>query len=176
MISEEILIPKSRVAVLIGVGGKVKRAIEKFGKVKLIFDENLITITAAEAVNLWTAKKVVEAIGRGCNPEAAKLLFREEYDFYLINLSEFGSTEKNMRRIRGRVIGENGTTRKKIQEYTNTNIAIQGKTIAIVGRIEDVQLARQAIEMILEGAKQTTAYYFIEKQKESKHAVEQTKD
>jgi len=175
MLKEEVLIPKSRVAVLIGTGGKVKKDIERKGKVKISFDENTVMLTSEDAFNIWTTKKIVEAIGRGFNPEVAKLLFRDEYDYCMLDISDFARTDKRIRVVRGRVIGEKGTTKKKLQEYTNTSISVFGKTIGIIGKTEDVQLARQALEMIIEGAKQTTAYFFLEKQKQEDHSVQQQK-
>jgi len=163
---EEILIPKERVAILIGSKGETKKQIEKKGKLKLkIFKDGLVKIKAKDALQLWIGRQVVEAVGRGFNPKIAQKIFKEENSFELISLRDFGKSKKKLERLRGRVIGTNGKTKRIIEKYTNTHISIYGKTIGIIGPTEGVQLARQAIEMILSGAKQGTAYRFLEQRK-----------
>lgn len=169
LFEEEILIPKERVAVLIGQKGEVKRKIERLGNVKLRIKatEGIVKISSNDALSLWTAKKVIEAIGRGFNPEIAQKIFKEGNSFELINLRDYvGNSKKRLERLRGRIIGTRGKTRRLLEKYTETKIAIYGKTVCIIGPSDKVQLARHAIELILSGAKQGTAYHFLEKQKE----------
>ena len=52
-----------------------------------------------------------------------------------------------------------------LERLTKTNLSIYGKTIAIIGQVEHVNLARQAIERLLQGSQHGTVYSFIEKQK-----------
>ena len=166
---EELLIPKERVAVLIGPKGHAKKQIEKAGDVKLQIDakEGSVKIFAKDAVNLWLGRQVVEAIGRGFNPEIAQKIFKEENNFELISLSDYGAkSKKDLERLKGRLIGTKGKTKRVIQHHTKTHISIYGKTVGIIGPAEGVQNARRAIEIILSGARQGTAYHFLEIQKE----------
>lgn len=162
----EILIPKSRIAVLIGEKGRDRKLIEKLGKVKLWIDskEGLVEIKG-EAVDIWLAIKVVEAIGRGFSPRDAIILFKEGYAFEKINLK--AKTKKRQSTMKSRVIGTGGKIKELIQQKTNTLIAIQGKTICILGKSEDVMLARQTIERIVEGSKQGSALKYLQDKKKS---------
>lgn len=163
---DEILIPKLRVAVLIGKGGATRKAIAKKGHVKVfVSKDGVVKLIAWDAFELLIAKNVVEAIGRGFNPEVAQKLFKEDNCYELLSLQNFGGkNKKTVQRLKGLVIGKQGTTKHIIQKYTNTDISVHGKTIGIIGPVEGVQFARHAIEMILTGAKHATAYRFLERQ------------
>jgi ribosomal RNA assembly protein len=67
--------------------------------------------------------------------------------------------------LKGRVIGTNGKTKKLIENFTETKLAIYGKTICIIGRWDRVVIAKKSIEMLLSGRLHTTVYRFLEKQR-----------
>jgi len=163
---EEILIPQERLAVLIGQKGKTKKQIEKAGKIKLQINtkEGLVKIRSKDPFGLLLGRQVVEAIGRGFNPEIAQKIFKEGICFELINLRDYTKSKKGLERLRGRIIGTKGKTKRIIQRYTGTEISIFGKTIGIIGPVEGVQIARRAIEMLLSGCRHGTAYRFLERE------------
>ena len=159
-----ILIPKERVSVLVGSEGSTKKTLEKKGKIKLDIDsqEGSVKIVAKDAFDLWVGRQVVNAIGRGFSAEIAQKLFIEGNTFELIHLSDYASkSKKDLQRLRGRVIGEDGRSKRIIQRYTGTDIVIYGKTVGIIGLIEQVDLARHAVEMLLKGSKHGTVFRFI---------------
>lgn len=159
---EVILIPKTRVAVLIGTKGSVKRALEKSAKVKLKISANgSVFIKGKDALEVMTAKSIVEAIGRGFNPVIAKTLLNEDFSFVLMHIEDYVGKRKDLDRIRGVLIGAEGRARRILEEATGTNISIQGKTVAIIGPAEGVSKARQAVEMFLTGARHATVYKFL---------------
>jgi len=162
---DEILIPKARVAVLIGTKGAVKKKIEHTGHCRLkINKEGLVRITARDAFKLMIAKNVVEAIGRGFNPLIAQNLFKEDNGYELLNLYDYGAKKKSdMERMRGVVIGLEGSCRKVIEQITHVHMSVYGKTVALIGPHETLQKARQAVEMLLTGARHATVYRFLEK-------------
>jgi len=171
LFEEELLIPKERVAVLIGPKGKTKKQIEKIGNVKLQIDakEGLVRMQAKDALTLWLGRQVVEAIGRGFNPEIAQKIFKEENSFELINLQDYGGkSKKSLERLRGRLIGTKGKTKRVIRHYTGADISVHGKTVGIIGPAEGVQVAHRAIEMLLSGARHGTVYHFLETQTKQK--------
>lgn len=159
---DEILIPKERIAVLIGANGSTKKSIEKQARVQLkITPDGAVTICGDSALAVMVAKNIVEAIGRGFNPEIAKLLLKEDYAFELINIENYIGKNKKLERIRGVLIGKDGKARKIMEEATKTHISIYGKTVAMIGLAEGVVKARQAVEMFLTGAKHSTVYKFL---------------
>lgn len=161
----ELKIPKQRIAVLIGKKGEVKKDIEEATKVKIKVDskEGDVFLEGEDGLSLYSAKEVVRAIGRGFNPEVAKLLLKPDYVFEQINLPDYAKTKNAMKRLKGRVIGSEGKSRKNIESLTNCSVIIFGKTISIIGSSEQVPIARHAIEMLLRGSPHSTVYRWLEK-------------
>ena len=164
----ELKIPKERIAVLIGREGKTKGEIEKSTKTTLDIDskEGDIIIIGEDGLGIYTAKEVITAIGRGFNPEIALLLLKVDYSFELINLADVvGKSKQGQLRIKGRIIGTQGKTRAHLEELTETYISVFGKTVAIIGTTESVQMAHNAIEMIIEGSTHSSVYKWLERKR-----------
>ena len=166
-------IPKERVGVLIGPEGRTKKSIEEKLSVELQIDSDAgdVTIMMAEKATdpstLFKAKDVITALGRGFSPEHAFRLIRdEEAVLDVIDLrSVFGKSEADIKRVKGRIIGMNGKTRRIIEELTDTNVAVFGHTVAIIGTIEQVEAAREAIEMLVKGSMHGTVYRFLHRKR-----------
>lgn len=176
--SYELKIPLARVAVLIGKGGNVKKDIEDATVTKLQIDsaEGDVFITGEDALGLYTAREVVTAIGRGFNPELAKLLLRQDYASEQIDIEDYAKTKKHEIRVRGRVIGAEGKARKVIEELTECHISVYGKTITIIGELEGVTMCKRAIEKLLSGSQHSGVYRWLEKQRKEikrKRAISQ---
>jgi ribosomal RNA assembly protein len=162
-----MLIPKERVAVLIGKKGSDRRELEKLGGVKLWIDTNTneVTVNGSSADKIYFAKRVVELVGRGFSPKSAIKLFDDKYSSDIINITDFGGKERKHReRIIGRLIGSKGKTKAIIEKETNTEIVVYGKTVSVLGRLEDIENARLAIESILRGSKEGTAFKFLKQE------------
>jgi len=155
-------IPKDRVAVLIGKNGSVRKEIENRTDCEIIIDEGSVEIRG-EGMGAWIAKDMVQAIARGFNPELALKLTNDEFTFELIRLEEFAGTEKDMKRKKGRVIGEKGKAQRVIENLTDTHITVYGKTVAIIGPYGGVHLAKDAIVRLLNGSRHSSVYRFLEK-------------
>ncbi len=165
MDTQELKIPLERIAILIGKNGETKKKLEKKKHVELEIhsEEGDVLIHGEDSVAVFDTAIVVKAIARGFNPELAELLYDEEYTLELITISDFsGKSQKKLLRLRGRVIGQEGKARKMIESITDTYISVYGKTIGIIGKVEDVAVSRQALEMLLEGAPHGNVYKWLE--------------
>ncbi|HMK93829.1 MAG TPA: KH domain-containing protein [Candidatus Limnocylindrales bacterium] len=167
-----VRIPKERVAVLIGPEGKVKQHIEQKLNVKLeVESEGDVTITLSETAPdpslLLKAKDVVTAIGRGFSPDVTFRLIRNEDDIFdMIDLRQiFGRSESDIKRVKGRIIGADGKTRKLIEELTEANMAVYGHTVGFIGSFEQVDAARNAAQMIIEGCQHHTVYKYLQRKR-----------
>lgn len=163
--SYELRVPKNRVAVIIGKEGSIKKEIEEATKTKLNIDskEGDVFISGEEALGLYTAREIVNAIGRGFNPDIARLLLKPDYIFEVVDLSEFtGKSKDAMVRLKGRVIGKEGKSRKLIEELTECNISVFGKTISIIGLPERAANVRRAVESLLRGSTHANVYKWLE--------------
>ncbi len=167
-----VRIPKERVAILIGEEGKVKQYIEDKLNVKLEVDnEGSITIklneNAQDPSMLLKAKDVVTAIGRGFSPDVTSRLIRNEEEIFdMVDLRViFGRSESDIKRIKGRIIGANGKTRKLIEELTEANVVVYGHTVGIIGTFEQVDAAHNAVQMIIEGCQHQTVYRYLQRKR-----------
>lgn len=159
-----VKIPDERIGVLIGADGSTKRWIEERSGATLRIDSasGSVTIDSPDSLNAMRASDVVKAIGRGFSPEHALRLFDDEtLVFDLIDLSDM--TQKDLKRVKGRIIGKNGRTRGLIEGLLDVKISVYGKTVGIIGDVAHVQVARKAIGMLLEGAPHGTVYTYLEK-------------
>jgi ribosomal RNA assembly protein len=168
-----VKIPRERVGVVIGPEGKIKKSIEEKLSVELQVDSEAgdVTVTMAEKAEdpstLFRAKDVVTALGRGFSPEHAFRLIRdEEAVLDIIDLrTVFGKSEAELKRVKGRIIGMNGKTRRIIEELTDASVAVYGHTVAMIGTVEQVQVAREAVEMLVKGSLHGTVYRFLHRKR-----------
>jgi len=168
-----VRIPRGRIGVLIGTNGTVRELIEKKLSVNLEIDSQSgdVTIALNEDVNdlslLFKAKDVVTAIGRGFSPENVfKLIENEEYILETIDLREiFGRSESDISRIKGRIIGREGKTRRIIEEMTEAVVSVYGHTVSMIGGIEQVDIAREAVRMLMKGSQHKTVYRFLQRKR-----------
>ena len=72
-----------------------------------------------------------------------------------------------MARYKGRIIGANGKTRELITELADVDMAVYGKTVSLIGEMENILVAKEAIEMILNGSRHKSVYSFLEHKKET---------
>jgi ribosomal RNA assembly protein len=105
----------------------------------------------------------VKAIGRGFSPERAFKLLEKDKMLYLIDLGRFADTKNSEQRLKGRVIGRDGEARRHVEKETETDISVYGTTVGIIGKGRNVDVAREAIRMLLKGSSHSTAYNYLEK-------------
>ena len=78
-------------------------------------------------------------MGRGFSPENSLRLLRGENSLHVIDLREFGGKSPDqIERIKGRIIGENGTARLNIENLTGATISVYGRTVGIIGRTKSI--------------------------------------
>lgn len=153
MIQEMIKIPEARIGLVIGEGGKVKKELQKsFGAKLTINKDGTIEISSEEGLNVYKLKKAVEGISRGLSLDIVLSLCDDSYTLEVINLTDVIGKNKNaINRYKSRLIGTGGKIKKIIEKKTDTDIALHGHKIAILGKYEDVENAKSAIELILQG-------------------------
>jgi len=168
-----VKVPKDRIGALIGPDGRVKEIIEKKLSVELGIDSESgdITITlnpdAEDPSILFRAKEVVTAVGRGFSPERAfRLLRDEDAVLQVIDLREsVGRSVSDIQRLKGRIIGKEGKTRRIIEELTEVDVSVHGHTVSVIGGLDQVEIAREAVLMILRGSQHATVYRFLHRKR-----------
>lgn len=160
-----IRIPGDRIGVLIGADGKTRRRIESTFGVKIIVEsesggvEIRVNPDQPDVSVMFTVKNIVKAIGRGFSPNKAMTLQNETNDILVIDLEEYVGNSKNAQnRVRGRIIGKEGKSRQLLEELTECLISVYGGTVALIGPYEMLQVAKDAIEMLLNGSYHKTVW------------------
>lgn len=164
----ELKIPKERIAVLIGKDGQIKKDIEENTKTTITIDskEGDVFVAGDDALGLYTAREVIRAISRGFNPDIALQLLKQDYVLEIIPLVEFsGKSKDGLLRLKGRVIGKQGKARRVIEDLTECNLCVYGKTISIIGLADKVMITKQAIINLLKGSTHANIYKFLEKKR-----------
>lgn len=169
-------IPLERVGALIGKDGSTKSKIEQAFKTHLTIQsetgivEILPSNISDDPTTILRARDVVVAIARGFSPQRALKLLDDDIVLDIIDLREtFGRNERDIERLKGRVIGREGKIRRLIEEMTNAQVSVYGHTISMLGDYETVTAARAAIEQLLKGKQHSTVYKLLRKiKRESK--------
>jgi len=169
-----VKVPDDRIGVLIGRGGETMREIEDRAEVRLDIDSESGKVTIEKVGDPVLGLKgpdIVKAIGRGFSPEVAlRLLDEDMMMFDLVDIDAASRNQNDLRRLKGRLIGEGGRTRELMEELSGAHVAIYGSTLGIIGGPRQVETVREAAEMLLEGAPHGTVYSFLEdKRDELKH-------
>jgi len=163
-----VKIPLDRVGALIGPGGKTKARIERSLGVGLEIesDSGDVTITLSpdqdDVSVLFPAANIVRAVGRGFSPPKAMRLSEEDWDLSVLDLEEYvGTSRSSQERVKGRIIGRAGRSREIIEELTETNISVYGGTVAIIGHVEALPAANEAVEMLIRGCFHKTVWNYL---------------
>ena len=80
-------------------------------------------------------------------------------------MDEFSRNKNDLVRIKSRLIGTEGRARKTIEDLAKVDVSVYGKTVCIIGKTDDVILARHGIVNLLAGSKHGNVYSYLEKKK-----------
>ena len=164
-------VPLDRIGVLIGHDGRVKEEIMRRTRTRLTIDSTTGTVIIepaspnTTALELMKARDIVRAIAYGFSPERAFRLLDEDQILVVIDLKQYvGDKPNHLQRILGRIIGEGGKARRILEEMTGTYISIYNTYVAIIGDYESANIAKNAIELLIEGRRHGTVYRYIERE------------
>lgn len=163
-------IPMDRVAILIGHNGETKKEIEDRSGLRLDIDSKLGEVViddheVDDPLIVIKIENIVKAIARGFSPQNAYRLFEDEADFFIFDLYDYvGKKPSHIRRLKSRIIGREGKTKRVLEELTDSKISIYGHTISIISDMMKMNILKKSIDMLLTGSKHATVYRFVESQ------------
>lgn len=136
--------------------------------IKVSIDESLGSVTieprseSTPIENLFKAKNYIEAVGLGFDPEHAERLLEDDQILLIIDLKDqLRLPENHLRRIKARIIGENGRVKKNLEEMSGCYISVYEDTVAIIGDYESANAVKEAIELIIQGREHSTVYRYL---------------
>lgn len=172
-----VRIPQERVGAIIGPDGHTKRLIEQRAGVAITIDsrDNEVQIDDAQPkdpLGPLKAEDVVKAIARGFSPDHAFKLFSEDMYLEVFDMHDYaGKDRESIRRLASRVIGSEGKTRRIIEDLSGCLMSVYGHTVALIGEIDSMDIAKTAVDMLLSGSEHAAVYRFLEsKRREMKRA------
>lgn len=163
-------IPMERIAVLIGKKGETKKDLEEKSGFKIKIDSKLGEIEIddrdiEDPLMIIKIENIIKAIGRGFSPEKAMKLMDDNADFFTFNLYDYvGKKEAHVRRVKSRVIGREGKTKRVLEELTDAKISVYGHTVSIISDIIRMNILKKSVDMLLTGSTHATIYRFVETQ------------
>ncbi len=139
---------------------KNRKRLEQELNVKITNKKNEISLEG-DPNNEYLAEKVIEALDYGIPYSEALKIKKEDKSFEIINIKEY-TNQKNLVRVRGRIIGQNGKVLKTLSTLTDSSIELKENFIAIVTDTENMERLTRAIIAILKGAKHGAVYKELE--------------
>ncbi|MDD1772886.1 MAG: KH domain-containing protein [Methanomassiliicoccales archaeon] len=173
-----VKIPKERVGAIIGQGGETKRFLESRTGLRINIDaeEGEVSFDETKTEDPLMPLKImdiVKAIGRGFAPQKAFRLLDDDEYLELIEIDDYvGKSNNALIRVRSRVIGAGGKTRRIIEDLVGVNISVYGDTVGIIGNSVQMPVARKAVDMLLSGSEHATVYKFLERKRAELHIAE----
>lgn len=174
-VQEIIKVPKDRLGVIIGKDGETKRHLERLTDVKLDINSKKGEVTVTRYIGRGSEKSikasdVVKAMALGFSPRKAFKLLEPKVYIEIIDLRDYvGKSNKEIRRVKSRIIGKQGKARENIQRLTDTKVSVKDKKVAVIGDIKGVNSAKMGIEKIIEGTPHSLVYKKLEKEKRKKY-------
>ncbi len=112
----------------------------------------------------FKAVEIVTAIARGFSPKRAFRLLEEDTVLNIIDLRDYqGKSPGTLIRIRGRLIGLAGKSRRLIEELTGADVSVYGHTVGIIGVQEEAKLASEAVGSLAAGTSHRSVYNMLQK-------------
>jgi ribosomal RNA assembly protein len=158
---QQIYIPHERIKKLKEHKELVTR-IEKLCNCKLSFEEDDVVEAKGEAYAEYLARNIVYAWGRGFEMDVACKLADDNYYFSSIDLGQIISSDKRVKQVKARIIGEEGRTKRYIEEVSSAKISVYGDTVSFIGSIEEINEAETAVNTLIEGGTHRLAYTRME--------------
>lgn len=143
--------------------GKVlseRNNLEKELKVKITNKGNVIQVNG-QPEDEYLAIQVIEAMTLGFSSTKALLLAQEDFIFEKILIKNL-THRHDLERIRGRIIGTNGRTKRTIESLGNCNISVHDNTVGIIGFADEIETTITALKSLIKGKKQTKTYSYLE--------------
>ncbi len=140
---------------------KSKKKLESLLEIKITNRGKEVYIEG-DAENEFIAEKVLEALDFGFPFSVAIEIKTDDLVFEVLNVKEY-TKQKNLERVRGRIIGTGGKTLKVLSDLTNCYLELKENELGIIGGPEFIKIAQDAVISLIRGSKTGNVYSYLEK-------------
>ena len=143
---------------------KYELELEKALEIKLHITKDSITLESSKNDSFveHISSFVLDALALGFDFETAIQLKDPNYILKKIDIKN-RVKDNRVNVVIGRIIGTKGKTKHLIEKLSEADIVISEHTIAILGNIDNVEIANHAIEALIRGSPQSKVYGVLEK-------------
>ena len=143
-----------------------KRRIEREMQIQ-IKNKGKIIFVNGKAENEFIAIKILEAVNLGFSLHEALKLKEDNILLHIINIKDI-TKRHDLERVRGRIIGTRGKTLQTLKNLTDCSFSLSFNQVGIIGDVEEIKDAIDALTLIIQGSKQGNVYGRLEKQRKKK--------
>ncbi len=143
-----------------------RRLLEKELKVK-IDNRGKNVFVDGTADNEFIAIEVLKALDLEFSVPTALLLEKEEYILQEVHIKNL-TRRKNLKEVRARIIGTKGKALSTMHHLTECHFSLKENTVGIIGDVEQMPDAIQAVTSIVQGGRHGNVYSRLEKEKKKK--------
>lgn len=163
-VQERYFLEKDRIAVFIGHNGEKKKEFEEKFNIEIEVDSKSgEVIVEGEPLTLFVMQNIIAAINYGHNPDNAMKLEDESYVFDIIDVKILVKDHIKLKKVLGRVIGKEGSTRKVMEDLTNCSVSVKDHFVSVIGPYENTLVVHDALKMLIQGASHKTFYSYLER-------------
>lgn len=157
---------RDRVGAIIGAEGSTKERLEESLNIQLTVNSDTGQVVVGNRGNeidrFMAAVDVINAINLGFSPHRAATLYRGDQSLHILDLRAKGFKDRrSLQRVKGRIIGEDGKTRRIIEETAKVLISVYRHSVVLIGDFEGLLMANEAIDMLIRGTPHKAVYNYL---------------
>ena len=152
---------------LFGRKKEKKKELEKLLEIKIMIEDGYV-LAASKKYSDYELSQVFDAIILGFKPRLAVLLLDPLYVFMKIDVKALVRRSR-LRQIMARLIGTEGKTIRKIEETSECYVIVHNHYIGLIGKSENINIAIEAINMLVQGKSFASVYRRIEQARRKLH-------
>ena len=135
--------------------------LEKKLNIKIKIEKKTVTIDGSP-LDEYEATIVLNAINFGFPTNKALLLKDPDIIFKIINIKDY-TRKKNLKDVRGRVIGKEGKTLRVLRDVSETELIVKDNQIGVIGDASLINYIETALHNLIRGTKQSNIYRYLER-------------
>jgi len=143
---------------------KLKKQLGKALEISIEISNKEVRIKSRkeDSFSEYISSKIIEAIALGFDLDAALQLKDQNFILRKINIKDHVK-ESRVKVVTARIIGTKGKTKELIEKLSDCDIIIHDHTIAVIGTINNIEVASRAILSLMRGSPQSKVYSFLER-------------